>query len=904
MTLRRKILLLISILTLSIILAMSGTYYVLFIRQIEDRSRDQVTLAFEIVFDDLDTRSQDIAGKLDRFTRSSLSSPMYITQLVQEQYKNMDDAWNVRSVRKIMTPLATIANEINRFGILIGAADILIYNKDGHIQALYKQKGEEQVTGVYLPQVIEDDLIPIQQDDDWYAMLRNLDNIPRQTFPEGLPRTHPEKIPETTQRMLSTRNGAITIQFESPIMQRNEVGGLCVIHVALKQPDVERYSRLSKTKVSLFAGDTLSVGTLPGYNTFTEKGLPVRQLDLLQLPDTPEIEFSEVSVREQDYYQGAMAIGDGEQRIGAITAHFPRSIEKKGRNEFLILVAAITCVFALVTAAGAIILSAIIVRPITTITQLLRNLATGDLSGIEKLLADEDERKKSSSRKKSRRRIKKDEFALLFRSFRGMVRYFYDMVKVADHFSRGEITTDMTPRSEQDVLGHAFARMAAYIKDIAQMAENVAQGELGGHITRRSDIDQLSNALIHMQEGLIALISKIHAGADSTAAISAQVLRTSQKNATALEVIGQKAEDTSSAMQELNSSAEEARLNTEHLTSSVEETSASITQMISSIKQVADNTRKLALFADNTATSVFQIVESLQKVADQADRSQSLAETTTQDAIDGEASVDQMITTINTISEVTENVSTIVRRLDNRSTEIGTILDVINDVAEQTSLLALNASIIAAQAGSQGRAFSVVADEIKELAVRTGTSTKEIAKIVKAVQQDTVDAVQAIEQGQHEVQQGVTVAHNAGEALQKIRQSAGNSSEVAAEMAGAVRQQTSVHIQIADSTKGVADMINEITRATQEQEKNSEQVFKVVENMQNLASMVLRAMQEQQRNSHHVADFMEEVLTLVEENTQTVKQLDQSSHELSSQAAILKGQIERFSLPEGKEEHS
>lgn len=490
-----------------------------------------------------------------------------------------------------------------------------------------------------------------------------------------------------------------------------------------------------------------------------------------------------------------------------------------------------------------------------------------------------------------------DEIGTLSRAFRKLIVYFQEMAHSVTEISRGNLEMEVTPRSAKDVLGEGFHQMNLYLKDMGQFASHVAQGDLRAYITLHSDTDQLGNAFISMKEGLIALISEIRSGADHIASISAQVLSTSTQNADALGHIGNAAEVTSSAMREVSSSAEEVRMNTEHLSSSVEQTSASISQVISSIKHVAENSRKLSSFADETKLTMGSIVTSLETVADQAEDSRQMAETTTQDAVSGQQSVEQMITRIIAISDVTQNISEIVSRLEDRSKEIGTILDVINEVADQTSLLALNASIIAAQAGVHGRGFAVVADEIKELATRVGTSTKEIARIIKSVQRDSSDAVAVLDQGRHEVEQGVAVAHKAGEALQKIGQSAENSSEVAAQIAVSVRDQTTASQQIAESIQDVANMINEITRATQEQEKNSSQLFGVVEKMQSLAAQVMRATQEQQQSTLHVTEFMEDVITLVNQNTPTVNQLAQSANELNAQADALTDQVERFVLP-------
>jgi methyl-accepting chemotaxis protein len=492
----------------------------------------------------------------------------------------------------------------------------------------------------------------------------------------------------------------------------------------------------------------------------------------------------------------------------------------------------------------------------------------------------------------------RDEIGTLSRAFRNLITYFQEMARTVTEISRGNLELEVNAKSKKDMLGNGFQRMIVYLKDMGEFATHAAQGDLRSQITLRSQTDQLGNAFIHMQEGLIALISEIRSGSDHIASISSQVLSTSSKNSEALAHIGNAAEVTSSAMREVSSSAEEVRMNTEHLGSSVEETSASISQMISSIKHVAENSRKLSGFADDTRVTMTNIVNSLEKVADQAEHSQMLAETTTHDAVSGQKSVEQMITRITAISEVTKDISKIVSHLEERSMEIGTILDVINEVAEQTSLLSLNASIIAAQAGVHGRGFAVVADEIKELASRVGTSTKEISKIIESVQRDSSNAVSTLAKGQREVEDGVAIAHKAGEALKKIGQSAENSSDVAAEIAVLVREQTNASTHVAESIQDVTNMINEITRATQEQEKNSSQLFNIVEKMQALATQVARATQEQQQSTLHVTEFMEDVIKLVNENSPTVSELAQSANELAAQADVLKKQVERFVLPE------
>jgi methyl-accepting chemotaxis protein len=131
----------------------------------------------------------------------------------------------------------------------------------------------------------------------------------------------------------------------------------------------------------------------------------------------------------------------------------------------------------------------------------------------------------------------------------------------------------------------------------------------------------------------------------------------------------------------------------------------------------------------------------------------------------------------------------VVRRLQRRTEDIGTILVVIDEVAEQTNLLALNAAIIAAQAGEHGKGFAVVAGEIKELAERTATSTKEIHDIIAALQVEGATAVQAIADGATRVEEGVRLSGTAKVALDRILESAKDSSRRIMQIAQETDQQ-------------------------------------------------------------------------------------------------------------------
>src|SRR5439155_23594288 len=120
----------------------------------------------------------------------------------------------------------------------------------------------------------------------------------------------------------------------------------------------------------------------------------------------------------------------------------------------------------------------------------------------------------------------------------------------------------------------------------------------------------------------------------------------------------------------------------------------------------------------------------------------------------------------------------VIESLGKRISDIGNILNVIDDVAEQTNLLALNAAIIAAQAGEHGKGFAVVAEEIKDLAERTGASTKEIAELIRSIQDESKNAVGAMDRGVRNVEEGVRLGQEAEGALKKIQESSRQSTQM------------------------------------------------------------------------------------------------------------------------------
>ncbi len=422
MTLKRKILLRIYLLTFLLILAMSVTYYYLTSRDIRERSRQNVTMTYRQIFDDLATRSANVHDKIDHFILSSLTNPMYMIQMFQTQ-RDPAEAVSVWYVKKIMTYLSSIAMKMREFGALAEASEIRIYSKHNSLLALYRTGQEEPETLLYLEEVRSGQVIPIDAGDRWYAMLQEVEEIPFQTVPQDFPLRYEEEIPKSTTMNFDPQGGFLTIRFTTPVIIQDTVEGVCVIYLRIRQRDVERYARLSGTEVNVFAGRVLSVGTLPAYNALPEEFAAVlkptpgpsqegNSIDNYQLfspfgrgqgwvhspleggrgvfTPLPLVHFSDASVQGHSYYQGTLVLGKEEGLAGAIAVFFPRALEEQQKGKFFLVIAGIALIFSGFAAVEAIGLSTLIVRPILNLMEAMQEMKRGNLE-VDAPVETEDE---------------------------------------------------------------------------------------------------------------------------------------------------------------------------------------------------------------------------------------------------------------------------------------------------------------------------------------------------------------------------------------------------------------------------------------------------------------------------------------------------------------------------------
>ena len=522
---------------------------------------------------------------------------------------------------------------------------------------------------------------------------------------------------------------------------------------------------------------------------------------------------------------------------------------------------------------GSLILAIIVAKkfsqPIISTANLLWKASRGDLNHLYPHKTPSDER------------------GHLILAYKEIAKYLTEIKTFIHTIAQGDFNTDFRSRSNSDELGQACTELADYSRHISNIVRNIAEGHTLTNVVPRSDQDIIGQSLRNMVEEQRNTASRLKEAVTQILETSKAVMNGSNTEIQSIEKLLTSAEGTSSSMAEMQASVEEVGMNIEALAASIEATSSSISQMGSSISQVTRNSEKLSQFVDTTSGIIAQAVSSMEKVSENAENSKILSSDTMRDASKGQEAMKKMSESVQTISETVESATVVIRQLEARSDEIGGVLDVIDEIADQTQLLALNASIIAAQAGEHGKGFAVVADEIKDLANRVSESTKEISKIVKTVQLDSANAVKAMDAGNIQVKEGLKLSRLAGDALEKIILGAQWSANVANDIADAIQEQTSMNQSIENSIQDVVYVATENTRATKEQEVGASRVMEAVAKMTSLADQVHRATIEQTKGAAEVINATEEMSALVRNSVKNTQHLMDEAKELSRQAEIL-----------------
>jgi methyl-accepting chemotaxis protein len=436
----------------------------------------------------------------------------------------------------------------------------------------------------------------------------------------------------------------------------------------------------------------------------------------------------------------------------------------------------------------------------------------------------------------------------------GLVYYFTDrrirpiveMAKAAGRMAAGDLSATIAVKGKTEVtqLADALNTMSMNLKETLRKFRATGAG-------LNDAMNLVGGAARKMSQGA----QSQQEATDQTATVVNEMVASIKSVAENAEEMSNAATNASSSASEMASSVEEVARNAGTLAGAVEETASSIGEMIASIKQVSENTDVVAASAEETSASIAEMSATVKEVELRAVDSARLAEKVFQDASNrGMVAAAEAMKGMGNIKAAVEATAAVVNRLGKRSQEIGQILKVIDEVTDQTSLLALNAAILAAQAGERGKGFAVVAEEIKDLAERTASSTQEISSLITSVQEETSESVQAMARGLKAVEAGVSLVNVTSDVLRQVGDSSRQSADTARAIEKTTAEQAKGVAQIMETSAGIADQIDQIARALQEQRAGSERIAQAAERMREITRQVKSATQEQTTGSRQIAD--------------------------------------------------
>jgi twitching motility protein PilJ len=348
-----------------------------------------------------------------------------------------------------------------------------------------------------------------------------------------------------------------------------------------------------------------------------------------------------------------------------------------------------------------------------------------------------------------------------------------DLMEVSEALGRGDLTKKANVKSS-DELGQLGTTL------------NTTIDRLQGLVQTESDRDK-------MQHQVMDLLSIVSGAAEGDLTVKAEV------TADALGSVADAFNLMINGLTALVSQASDVASEIQHST----------TDILKASERMRRGAEQQTVQIQGASGAVNEMSHTIQRMAENAEAATQASLRATQAAVKGGTSVAETIKGMQRIRAAVQTTGKKIKGLGERSLEIGAIIEVINEIATQTNLLALNAAIEAARAGEQGRGFAVVADEVRKLAERAARATKDITSLIKGIQVETSEAVTVMEEGTREVEEGTKLADQAGAALREIEQ-------IVKQTSGLVTDITNSAVNQVKVSEGIVTSMDSISKLTQE----------------------------------------------------------------------------------------
>lgn len=431
--------------------------------------------------------------------------------------------------------------------------------------------------------------------------------------------------------------------------------------------------------------------------------------------------------------------------------------------------------------------------------------------------------------------------------------------QVAHSVAEGDIDQQVAISGKDEIgqLGEAFAKMIEYLKSMAQTSRQLAGADLTGSVNPLSEKDELGIAFKDMITNLRELVADLSSQSAGVKNAASQLTQSANQT-------GDATHQVTNIIQQITASIVEQ-------TTSLANASDLVHRLEQAVEGVAIGTQEQADSANKTVDITAQINRAIQNIAADAQEGAVAATQGMEAAQQGGKIIEQTVSAMQTIKSSVGFSAAKIKEMGQRSDQIGLIIETISDIADQTNLLALNAAIEAARAGEHGKGFAVVADEVRKLAEKARTSTKEISKLIKGIQQSVNESVDAMSSGVMAVEVGVKEVDSAGNALTGIIGSSQAINQKMEHIAATSEEMISSASDLVRAMETVSTIIEQNLAAAEKMASGAETVTRTIENIAALAEEnsanteeVNATTEEVNAQVNHVAESAEQLTTIAE----------------------------------------
>jgi methyl-accepting chemotaxis protein len=429
-----------------------------------------------------------------------------------------------------------------------------------------------------------------------------------------------------------------------------------------------------------------------------------------------------------------------------------------------------------------------------------------------------------------------------------------------------------------------------------EIFEAMGQGDLSQRINwhGRDLLGRLSQSIDEFADRISAIIARIQR---ATAAVQTS---SDTSNRIAIEVDDRVKAELNALSQALNYSNDLGTTsgtvadNAEAVARRVSDISSAVAQMTASIQEMDQNLLTLATVVEQAVANTQEMSASIVQVAGNADRVRSESNVTDQQVREGRNEVLALSKGMGSISDTVKDVVTEMQSLDGASRQIGEILGLIEEIADQTNLLALNAAIEAARAGEHGRGFAVVADEVRKLAENSASSTKQIGQLVADIQRRTSAVLERTARANSLVQSNAESARNVTQMIETISTRVTEVAQLVSEISIATTEQARSSEELAKASEQMGAMTHEAAATMREQAITSNQILESVSEIENRTAQVARASTEQQSAIQALGTRIQQTSELGTQNSEAIASLTTSADDVQSEATQLKDMVGQF----------